>query len=157
VTGLVAAPFQAITLASNDNTIVQSSFSARLQLTLSRTFSYQDTIVFLLPNEFLSVSVTSVNFVTMTRTPNLNQLTLSNFPSTPSTITANNQLTFTLGGLANPLSTAPITLNVTFYRSGQLYQTSTVSYSANAGTLTSFSIAPDSNFVQALGAATFTL
>lgn len=93
----------------------------------------------------------------MTRTPNLNQLTLSNFPSTPSTITANNQLTFTLASLTNPLSTAPISLNVTFYRSGQLYQTSTVSYSATVGTLTSFSITADSNFVQTFGQAMFSL
>ena len=49
VTGLVAAPFQTITLTSNDNTTVQSSFTASLALTLSRAFHYQDTIVFILP------------------------------------------------------------------------------------------------------------
>lgn len=157
VTGLVAAPFQAISLASNDNTTVQSSFTATLSLTLSRAFYYQDTIVLTLPTEFLSVSVSSVNFATITRTPNLNTLTLSNFPSAPSTITSNNGLTFTLTNINNALSVSPLSLTVSFYRSNQLYQTSVVIYQATVATLNIFSISATSNFVQAVGSAVFTL
>jgi hypothetical protein len=153
----VSAPFQGISLVSNDNTTVQSSFTATLSLTLSRAFYYQDTIVFILPTEFLSVSVTSINFATITRTPNLNTLTLSNFPSVPSTITSNNVITFTLTNINNALSTAPLSLNVTFYRSSQMYQTSIATYAANTGTLSSFGLSADSNFVQAVGSATLTL
>lgn len=157
MTGLVAAPFQAISLASNDNTTVQSSFTGRLQLTLSRTFYYQDTIVFILPDDFLSVSVSSINFATMTKIFNLNKLTLSNFPNPPSSIASNNVITFTLSAITNPISTAPITLNVTFYRNNQLYQTSLATYSATLGQISTFSITPDSNFVQVIGQTTLTL
>ena len=103
------------------------------------------------------MSVSSVNFATITRTPNLNTLTLSNFPSVPATITSNNVLTFTLSNITNALSAAPLTLQVKFFRSNQLYQTSSVSYSASVATLTSFSISATSNFVQAVGSATLTL
>ena len=151
------APFQSISLVSNDNTTVQSAFSAQLQLTLSRAFSYQDTIVFILPTEFMSVVVTSTSFATITRTPNLNTLTLSNFPSNPATITSNNVITFNLASITNPLSVGPIALNVSFYRSNQLYQTSSVNYQATIGTLANFAITATSNFVQATGEATFTL
>jgi hypothetical protein len=95
--------------------------------------------------------VSSVNFATITRTPNLNTLTLSNFPSVPSTITSNNALTFTLTNIANPLSVSPISLTVSFYRANQLYQTNTAIYQATVATLSSFSISATSNFVQAVG------
>jgi hypothetical protein len=158
VGGLVAAPFQAISLASNDKTTVQSAFTATLKMTLSRAFYYQDTINFILPSQFASATVTSSNFISFTKTAGLNNtLTLDSFPSTTSTIAPNNIITFTLTGVTNPLSTAPLTLNVTFYRSNQMYQTSTVSYSAVAGTLSSTNIVPISNFVQAAGQATITL
>ena len=50
-----------------------------------------------------------------------------------------------------------MTLNVTFYRSSQLYQTQSISYTANAGSLTSLSIIPDSNFVLTVGQTTINL
>ena len=155
----VAAPFQSKSLTSNDNHTVQTAMTATLKLTLSRTFSYQDTITLLLPSEFAAVSVSSSNFgSSFTKTPGLNNtLTLSNFPSTTPTIAANNAITFTLANAQNPLSTAPIYLNVSFYRSNQIYQTSVATYSATSGTLDSLSIGPSSNFVQAVGQATITL
>ena len=110
-----------------------------------------------LPTEFQGLTITSPSFATITRTPNLNNLTLSNFPSIPATITSNNIITFNLANINNPLSTAPITLSVSFYRSNQLYQVDSVTYSATTATLTAFSISPNSNFVQAVGQATINL
>jgi CO dehydrogenase/acetyl-CoA synthase gamma subunit (corrinoid Fe-S protein) len=110
-----------------------------------------------LPGQFLGVSVSSVNFASMTRTPNLNTLTLSNFPSSPTTIASNNVITFVLSSITNPLSTQPLALNISFYRNSQIYQTSSASYTATSGTLSAFTIAPDSNFVHITGAATITL
>ncbi len=158
ITGLVAVPFQSIALTSNDNSTVQSSFTASLKLTLSMPFYYQDTIVMILPPEMNSPSVSSSNFATFTRTPGLNNtLTLSNFPSSPTVITANNVITFTISNIKNSLSTAPVTLNITFYRSSQLYQTQSISYTAVAGSLTSLNILPDNNFVLTVGQATINL
>lgn len=158
VGGLVAPPFTNITLTSNDNSTVQSSFTATLKITISKTFYYQDSVILILPSELVGVSISSSNFNSFTKTPGLNNtVTLSNFPSSPETIAANNAITFTLTNIKNALSIAPLTLNVTFYRSSQLYQTQTVSYSATSGTLSSMSIVPDSNFVRTVGQATITL
>lgn len=44
ISGIAYVPFQTATLASNDNTTVQSSFTASLHLIISRSFYYQDTI-----------------------------------------------------------------------------------------------------------------
>lgn len=49
IADITAAPFQSISLVSNDNVVVQSSFTATLTLQLSRLFSRTDLIVFQLP------------------------------------------------------------------------------------------------------------
>jgi len=157
IIGEVAAPFQSTSFTSNDNTTVQSSFSAMMKLTLSRTFYYQDSIVLTLPSQFSSAQVSSINFPTFVPTQNLNTLTLSSFPSSPNTIASNSVLSFTLSGLTNPLSIVPISLIVSIYRSNQLYQQSTLTYSAVAGLISSFSISASSNFVYNSGSASFTI
>lgn len=157
VSNIVAAPFQSSSLSSNDNTTVQSSFTATLSLTLSRNFYYQDSIVFTLPSQFLSMQISSLNFPTFTPTANLNGLTLTNFPSSPAILSSNNILKFIISGVANPMSTAPIYLTVSIFRNNQLYQVSTVGYAAVTAPINSFSIEVDSNFVNNVGSATFSI
>jgi hypothetical protein len=82
ISDIAYVPFQTATLTSNDNTTVQSSFTASLQLTISRSFYYQDAIELILPNEFLNCRITSTTFAAFTTTANLNSLTLTGFPST---------------------------------------------------------------------------
>lgn len=83
ISNISFVPFQTATLVSNDNTTVQSSFTASLKLTLSRNFYFQDTIELILPVEFLNCRIISTTFATFTTSANLNSLTLSNFPSAP--------------------------------------------------------------------------
>lgn len=83
ISDIAFVPFQTATLISNDNTTVQSSFTASLKLTLSRNFYYQDTIELILPDEFLNCHITSTTFATFTTSANINSLTLTNFPSAP--------------------------------------------------------------------------
>jgi hypothetical protein len=157
ISNIRVAPFQSASLTSNDNTTIQSSFTAKLQLVLSRNLYYQDSIQLTLPSEFVNAQISSVTFASFTKLLNLNVITLSNFPSNPAIIPSNNIITFTLSNISNPLSAAPVSLAVGLYRNNEIYQSSTVTYSATSTTVGSFSIAADSNFVQNVGRATFTI
>jgi hypothetical protein len=157
ISNITYVTFQGATITSNDNKTVQSSFTASLQLYISRDFYYQDSIVLLLPTEFLGCKITSTTFSSFTNYTDHNLLTLSNFNSIPPSITANNLLAFTVSSITNPLTIAPISLTVSTYRNNQLYQQSVLSYAATVGTVDSFSILPDSNFVQSIGGATLTI
>lgn len=126
-------------------------------MTLSRNFYYQDTIEFILPNQFLNSHITSTTFASFTTTANLNSLTLTNFPSVPQSITSNNILAFTISSINNPLTTASISLTASIYRNNQLYQSSVLTYQATVGALDSVLISPDSSFVQQIGKATITI
>lgn len=116
ITSMVASPFQGITLQSNDNTAVQSSFTATLALSLNLDFYYQDSIQITLPTDFANAQISSTTFSSFTRSSNLNTITLTSFPSTPEVIASNNNIKFILSGISNPLSTAPVSLTVGFYR-----------------------------------------
>lgn len=142
---------------SSDNTQVQTRFSGVITLRLLKTFFYQDTIVLTLPSEFSQATFSYGSLIYFVTTPNLNSTTLSNFPSSPNTIAVGSTISLPLGSLTNPISTAPITLSVAFYRSSQLYQTATISYSATAASISSVSISADSNFVHANGPASLTI
>lgn len=108
VSNIAVVAFQSATLVSNDNTIIQSDFTAKMSLVLSRNFYYLDSIQITLPSDFSNPQISSITFLSFTRTANLNVLTLDNFPSSPEIIPSNNALTFTLSSIKNPLSTAPV-------------------------------------------------
>ncbi len=83
ITNIAVIPFQSATLSSNDNTAVQSSFTATLALTLSTNFYYQDSIQLTLPTDFINCQISSTTFSSFTRSSNLNTITLTSFPSSP--------------------------------------------------------------------------
>lgn len=148
VTNLSPIQFQTAIFESTSNTMVQTSFNGRVSLSIAKPFAYYDTVVFTLPSNFLNgvVSSTSFSSFSQTRDASSSSITLANFPSTSSRSTSS-QLIFTLQSISNPVSTNPVNVVVSFYRLGSLYQQSTLSYSAVAGTAQSFKILPSSNFV----------
>ena len=133
---------------------MQSSFNGRVSLSIAKPFAFYDTVVFTLPSNFLNAVVSSTSFssFSQTRDASSSSITLSNFPSTSSRSTSS-QLNFTLQSITNPVSVNPVNVVISFYRLGSLYQQSTVSYSAIAGSAQSFKILPSSNFVYAKGPA----
>lgn len=154
VSDLTPIKFQSLTFESTGNTLVQSSFVGRVTLSIAKPFSYLDTIVFTLPSNFLSTTVSSTGFSTFSQSKDASSssITLSNFPSTSNRSTSS-QIVFTLQNLVNPVSIKPITVVVSFYRQGSLYQQSSIDYAAVAGTAKSFKIMPTSPFVNSKGNA----
>ena len=55
------------------------------------------------------------------------------------------------------MSTAPIDLKISIYRNNELYQQQTITYTAVSATISSFTIVPESNFVQSVGRATINI
>lgn len=52
VSDIAVVKFQSATLVSKDSTIVQSDFTAKMELVLSRSFYYLDSIQITLPSDF---------------------------------------------------------------------------------------------------------
>lgn len=123
IVNLSPASFQSISFSSLSNTIVQSSFNGSLSLTISKPFYYQDIIKLTVPQNFMNTTIISSNFASFSTTKDSSSLTitLSNFPSSPSTLPTNNVITLTLQNLTNPTSIGPVTIIASFYRSGSLY------------------------------------
>jgi hypothetical protein len=154
ITNLTPIQFQTANFESTSNTLVQSSFVGRVSLSIAKPFAFLDTIVFSVPDNLLNGVISSNGFSTFSqsRDTSSSSITLSNFPSTSSRSTGS-QMNFTFNSITNPISVKPITLIVSFYRLGSLYQQSTISYNAIAGTATSFKILPATSFVNARGSA----
>lgn len=123
-------------------------------LSIAKPFAYYDTVVFKMPSNFLNAVVRSTSFSSFSQTKDTSSssITLSSFPTTSSRSTSS-QLNFTFQSITNPISVSPVTIIVSFYRYGSLYQQSTISYSAVAGTAESFKIMPNSYFVFGNGPA----
>ncbi len=97
-----------------------------------------------------AVSTNAFGSISQTKDSSASLITLSNFPTTASKST-NTQLNFTLQNIFNPTSVKPVTILVSFYRVGSLYQQSTIEYKAVAGTATFFQLRPSDGFVNAKG------
>ncbi len=97
-----------------------------------------------------AVSTNAFGSISQTKDSSASSITLSNFPTTASKST-NTQLNFTLQNIFNPTSVKPITIIVSFYRVGSLYQQSTIEYKAVTGTATFFQLRPSDGFVNAKG------
>ncbi len=154
IADLAPIQFQTATFESTTNTLVQSSFVGRVALSIAKPFSFSDSIVFSLPSNFLNGVISSNGFssFSQSRDTSASSITLSNFPSTSSRSTGS-QMNFTFNSITNPTSVKPLTLTVSFYRMGSLYQQQIISYSAIAGTATSFKILPVTSSVNARGSA----
>lgn len=109
---LAPIPFKStIFTVQSGSTTVQSKFSAKLDVTLSKYFSYQDQISLNLPNNFFSnnqISLTSSTFLIFTTTVEVlannvgyTRVTLSNFPASPSVLPSNNVLTLIFSNITN--------------------------------------------------------
>jgi len=157
IVNLSPVAFQTISFSSLSNTIVQSSFNGSLTLKISKPFYYQDTIVLTIPQNFINTTISSSNFASFSTTIDSSSLTitLSNFPSSPSSLPTNNVITFTMQNLTNPTSIEPVSIIVSFYRSGSLYQQSTTTYTAVIGSVNTFALTSDNGFVQAVGNVLF--
>lgn len=126
-----------------------------MALNIAKPFWYADTIIFTVPSIFLNATINSTGFSSFSQSKDTSSssITLSNFPSTSSKSTSS-QLNFTFQSISNPISVKPVTITVSFYRLGSLYQQSILSYNAIAGTAQSFKINPTTtSFVNGKGAA----
>lgn len=100
----IPIPFRSVTFAvQNGTTEVQTKFTGKLSLTLSKSFSSTDEISLLVPNNFLTnnqISLSSSNYAIFTTTVESStssststKIILSNFPASPSILPANNVFT----------------------------------------------------------------
>jgi hypothetical protein len=116
VTNTLPIPCLSSFSISNGTSVVQSSFTGNLQMTLGAPFSYQDTVILSVPNNFLTdnkISITSFNYLSFMTTvqfsPNSSSqytlITLSNFASSPDKVAANSAFTFRLINVTNYIST----------------------------------------------------
>lgn len=152
VTDLVPIQFQALSFGSTDNKTVLSGFNGLLSVTLAVPFVYTDTITLSMPLEFMGATISSTAFGFFSQNNDVpNQvIKLYNFPATSSK-PASAVLNFSLAGLINPNSIKPVSLRISFYRSGSLYQQQSVSYRALTGPLGLFSLAPFNLIVNSNG------
>ena len=93
-----------MSFTSLDETVVQSTFNGRLEVTIEKPFHYQDEIILTLPSNFITnnqIQLTSSNFQSFVTTVNGNDVTMSNFPSSPENIAANNIITIFMVDVVN--------------------------------------------------------
>ena len=84
-------------------------------------------------------------------------MTLSSFGGALQTIPANNIITFFFQNAKNFETVEPQSLTVTFLRSGEKYQESSITYKATQSSIDAFFISSDNTAVNANGPATISL